>query len=116
MSLWIENPTLSDRSNGEQLLAFQDPHWSLNSAEWVNESVVVLRLRKYPGSHIPPQVSATIDCVAGTAEVDGKRVGSLALVERALDDALVWRQSTPPNPNAGSKLRGLLHALFGRPR
>jgi hypothetical protein len=53
--------------------------------------VVVLRLRKYPGNHIPPEVVTTIDCIAGTAEVEGNKVDSLAQVERFLEEALVWR-------------------------
>ena len=54
MSLWIESPTLSERDSGEQLLAFTDQNWSLDSADWLDEAVVVLNLRKYPGNHRPP--------------------------------------------------------------
>jgi hypothetical protein len=92
MSLWIEVPTLSDRSSGEQLLVFKDPHWSLNSAEWLNDAVVVLKLRKYPGNHVPQEVTATIDCLARTAEVNGTPVDSLALLEDRLDATLVWQR------------------------
>jgi hypothetical protein len=91
MSLWIETPTLSDRSTSEQLLVFKDSNWSLNSAEWLSDSIVVLKFRKYPGNHIPPEVTATIDCLAKTAEINGKRVDTLAQMERCLDEALTWR-------------------------
>jgi hypothetical protein len=91
MSLWIETPTLIDCSSGERLLVFKDSNWSLNSAEWLSESVVVLKLRKYPGNHIPSEVTATVDCTAKTAEVNGKKVDTLGNVERYLDAALVWR-------------------------
>src|SRR6185436_1450296 len=40
MSLWIETPTLSDRLTGQELLSFNDPHWSLDSAEWQSDSTV----------------------------------------------------------------------------
>jgi hypothetical protein len=94
MSLWIETPTLSDGSTNERLLVFKDSNWSLNSAEWLSDSIVVLKLRKYPGNHIPAEVTATIDCLAKTAEVNGKRVETLAQIERCLDEALTWRQNT----------------------
>lgn len=116
MSLWIETPLLHDRSRDRHLLVLEDPHWSLNSAVWISESIVMLKLRKYPGNHSPPEISATIDCIAGTAEVDGKRVDSLELVERALDEALVWHSPAPPNQGRGPKRRSLLRALFGGSR
>jgi hypothetical protein len=116
MSLWIETPMLSDRSSGQRLLVFKDSHWSLNSAEWLSESVVVMKLRKYPGNHIPPEVVTTIDCIAGTADVEGKKVDSLAQVERHLDEALVWRQAAPPVSNRGQGLCGFVRALLGGPR
>jgi hypothetical protein len=112
MSLWIETPMLSDRTSGEHLLVFKDSNWSLNSAEWLSESVVVLKLRKYPGSHNPAEVAATIDCSARTAEIDGKRVSTLALVERCLDEALAWRKATPPNIQGGGGLRRLIRRFF----
>jgi hypothetical protein len=115
MSLWIETPTLSDRSSGQQLMAFKDSHWSLNSAEWLSESVVILKLRKHPGNHIPPEVVTTIDCIAGTAEVEGKKVDSLAQVERFLDEALVWRQPALPLATRCQGLFGFVRALFGGP-
>ena len=91
MSLWIETPTLTDQASGEQLLGFRNPNWSLDSAEWLSESVVELKLRKYPGNHVPAEIAARIDCGDRTAEVAGKRLDSLERVEDCLDKALVWR-------------------------
>ena len=91
MSLWIETPVLCERSSGQRLLVFKDSNWSLNSAEWLSDSVVVMKLRKYPGNHLPAEVVTTIDCIGGTAEVEGKKVDSLGQVERFLEEALVWR-------------------------
>ena len=91
MSLWIETPVLCDRTNGQRLLVFKDSNSSLNSAEWLSESVVLMKLRKYPGNHLPAEVVTTIDCIARTAEVEGKKVNSLSEVERFLEEALVWR-------------------------
>ena len=90
MSLWIEVPTLTDTETGEVLVSFRDPHWSLDSAMWRSDSVVVLELRKYPGNHTPVQVRATVDCAARTAAVESQPVESLKKLETALDAALVW--------------------------
>jgi hypothetical protein len=113
MSLWIEVPTLSERASGETLLAFEDPHWSLNSAQWLGDSVVALRLRKYPGNHFPPEIAATIDCAARTAEINGRHVGSLTQVEHCLDASLEWRMAVPPPPPDHNRLAGFFRRLFG---
>lgn len=91
MSPWIETPLISDQSSGEQLLGFRDSHWSLDSAEWSSDSVVELKMRKYPGNHVPAQLDLKIDCCARRAEVNGQQIDSLAQVEECLDKALVWR-------------------------
>jgi hypothetical protein len=113
MSLWIESPTLSERDSGELLLAFTDQNWSLDSADWLDEAVVVLNLRKYPGNHRPPQVIAKIDCAARTAEVDGRRIDSLAQLEHVLDESLEWIYAAPLPPQRGGGLLGIIRRLFG---
>ena len=93
MSHWIETPAISDRLTGKDVFRFKNPNWSLDSAEWLGHSTVVLSLRKYPGNHRPTSVAATVDCLAGTAAIDGKSVPSLRELERALDSALTWSDS-----------------------
>lgn len=112
MSLWIESPTIMDSSSGKALLSFRDPHWSLDSAEWLTESVVVLRMRKYPGNHQPPQVSATVDCAARTAEVGTAGPVPLGRLERSLDRALTWVQYEQPG-QAERGVRAVLRKFFG---
>jgi hypothetical protein len=87
MSLWIECPVLVDTTNGRQLFATRDSHWSLDSAQWQNESVVTMRLRKYPGDHSPGQFEATLDCLSLAANLDGVSVGSVDWLEAALEQA-----------------------------
>jgi hypothetical protein len=94
MSHWIETPTISDSFTGKEVLRFEDPNWSLDSAQWLSDSTVVLTLRKYPGNHHPTSLAATVDCLAGTAAVEGTSVPSLRHLERALDGALTWSEST----------------------
>lgn len=110
MSLWVETPTVVDTATGEALLAFADPHWSLDEADWVSEHVVHLWLRKYPGSHTPTGVLVTLDCVARTAQVD-ESVVPLRDVEATLDRALMWPQ--PPPPEAPPRLVDRIKRLFG---
>ena len=88
MSHWIDTPTLTDRHSGEVLLSFQNGNWSLNSSHWINDSVVVLTLRKYPGAHIPTELSVTVDCLNKTAAIGDTRVPALDRLEAALDHAL----------------------------
>lgn len=87
MSLWIECPELVDTLSGRQLFAPKDSHWSLDSAQWQNESVVTMRLRKYPGDHSPGQFEATLDCVSLAASLGGVAVGSVDRLEAALERA-----------------------------
>jgi hypothetical protein len=96
MSLWIETPTLLDKSTGETLLAFKDSNWSLDAAHWLSDSTVKLTLRKFPGNHLPVNIIATLDCARRTARIGEKEFQSLAEVETALDNALTWRTVTPP--------------------
>lgn len=91
MSLWIDTPTLTNRTTGENLLSFNDPNWSLNEARWIDDSTVVLRLRKYPGNHSPGAIDVTINCAARTAVVGLVAVRKLDEVERQLEKALDWK-------------------------
>ena len=109
MSLWVETPTLTDTLTGATLLSFSDANWSLNSAAWQSDAVVELRLRKYPGSHAPPEVAVTLDSVRMTARLADQEV-PLAQVEVALERLLGWPQ--PPAPPPG--LRGVLQRLYRR--
>ena len=90
MSLWIETPTLSDKT-GETLLSFKDSNWSLDAARWLSDSVVELTLRKYPGGHLPGQIVAVVDCAQRNAKIGPTEVQSLADLESALERALTWR-------------------------
>ena len=117
MSLWIETPTLSERLTGKQLLAFKDPNWSLDSADWLNDSTVVLKLRKYPGNHVPTGLIATVDCLAGTAVIGETRVDSLECLEDRLDKALTWRNDYAPPAKKGRRgLREFFQDILGGSR
>ncbi len=112
MSLWVETPAILDKASGECLFSFEDPHWSLNSASWLSEAVVELRLRKYPGGHTPQEITLTIDCVAKIAQVEQERVPVLRDVEPALNRVLTWPQPVQNKPNTGiaNLVRRLLSA------
>ncbi|MDR3414848.1 MAG: hypothetical protein P4L83_01565 [Nevskia sp.] len=87
MSLWIECPELYDTVGGRRLFVPKDGHWSLDSAQWQSESVVTMRLRKYPGDHSPSQFEVTLDCASLAASLDSVAVGSVAGLEPALERA-----------------------------
>jgi hypothetical protein len=112
MSLWIETPAIFDKASGECLFSFEDSNWSLNSANWLSEAVVELRLRKYPGGHTPPEITLTIDCVAKIAQTEQERGLVRRNVEPALNRALTWPQPVENKPNTGiaNLVRRLLSA------
>jgi hypothetical protein len=109
MSLWIETPTLRNKATGEVVLSLRDTNWSLNSARWRSDDVVELRLRKYPGSHTPAEIMATLDCSQRTARIDGM-VMPISELEAALERALTWPQ--PPAATASSGLGGWIRRLI----
>ena len=83
---WIETPELLDTQTNTALLHFENACWSLESATWLEGSLVLLRLRRYPGNHIPFSFEASIDCENQTATVGNTPVqlGDLeATLERA---------------------------------
>lgn len=108
MSLWVDTPTVSDTLHGAVLLAFVDGNWSLDEARWLSDHVVELRLRKYPGSHTPPQLVTTLDCKARTGQLGAETV-PLNRLESALDRALTWPQ---PSAEPETGWRGFLRRIY----
>ena len=92
MSLWIESFTLVEAATRAPVMLLQDDNWSVDSAEWLGDSVVKMRLRKYPGNHTPSQVEVSVDCEGRTAEVQGGVRMPLAQLEHTLDRTLSWRK------------------------
>ena len=90
MSLWIDSPTLADRRTGDKVLSFEDPNWSLDAARWLDDSTVVLTLRKYPGNHTPGSIDVTVDCAGRTAMIGAVRVDGLSQLEPEMEKALKW--------------------------
>lgn len=72
MSHWIESFTLVEAASGEIVLRLRDTDWSLDTAQWLGDSLVKMKLRKYPGDHTPPSFEVQVDCEARTAQVAGE--------------------------------------------
>jgi hypothetical protein len=104
---WLHVPSLRDVHTGETFLALSE-EWSLDESAWQTDSVVTLRLRKYPGNHTPPDVVAIVDCAERTATVGEGASGPLADLEQRLDAVLTWIYAKPQPP---AELPGLLGAL-----
>jgi hypothetical protein len=93
MSLWIQTPEIIDLQLQDTILEFRDPHWSLNTAEWIGNTDVKVTLRKYPGNHIPVELAIMIECRNRLAILpDGKHIALTALEEQ-LDLLLQWSQT-----------------------
>jgi hypothetical protein len=87
MSLWVDVPEVVECHSGTVALAFSIKLWDLLHAEWRSESVVALRLRKFPGDHLPPFVETAIDLATRTAII-GSAHYDLDRLEPALDALL----------------------------
>lgn len=68
-SLWVYSPSIWDTKHECCLLLFSDKSWSADSCEWLDEVKVRLVLRKFPGNHLPPSLTADIDCVKFRANI-----------------------------------------------
>jgi hypothetical protein len=88
MSLWIECPELIDSRSGQSVWRTSDSDWSLDSAEWLDNSTVKVSLRKYPGNYQPSSLQAIIDCEKMTASLMGAPAIPLKELEAAMDASL----------------------------
>jgi hypothetical protein len=88
MSLWVHTPEIVDRQSQSIILAFRDDRWSLDKSAWIDHTTVQLTLRKYPGNHIPTEITIAINCQSRLATMpDGKHL-ALAELEEQLDQLL----------------------------
>jgi hypothetical protein len=110
-SHWVLIPTLEDVATAEVLLKL-DRGWSMDESTWVGDSVVELRLRKYPGNHSPADVVATVDCAARMGKVGQGEMRPLGELEANLNAALTWIYATPA-PARPTLLERVLRSLRG---
>jgi hypothetical protein len=95
MSHDILTPSIVATRTGEALVEFADSSWSLDRHEWLGESMIRLVLRKYPGNHLPAEVSCTVDLAARSATfADGVGV-PLSGLAAALEARLQWVDRMP---------------------
>lgn len=82
---WVDTPQLIDSTTGSVLLGLADTCWHLDSAQWLSDSVVVMRMRRFPdglGSY-----EVRVDCGQQTAWVDGGEAEPLGRLEDVLSQA-----------------------------
>ena len=101
MSLWIESPEIVDTESGQVLLTFHDANWSLDSARWLDDCIVMLTLRKYPGDHLPAALEAKVDCVRRVAQVGTASPCPWTELESQLEDSLSWNKPKEQAARAG---------------
>lgn len=109
MSLWIESPALLKAKNDEVIFTFDNPNWSLDSAEWLNEEHVKMTLRRYPGDHTPSSFEVEVDCDAKQATV-GRDAIPLDALEKHLE-SLCQPSQRKIQPAAPGRLASLLSRL-----
>ena len=95
MSHDIFTPRIST-TTGETLVGFEDSNWSLDAHQWQSDSVVRLTLRKYPGNHVPGELTCTADLAVRAATFADGTVVSLSELELALEGRLQWVERMPP--------------------
>ncbi|MFN8521640.1 MAG: hypothetical protein U0821_00850 [Chloroflexota bacterium] len=89
-SQWVDTPRLVDTSADVDILTFADERWSLDAAVWLDEARVELRLRKFPGGHVPAEVTVTVDCLRGVGRLDDGAEVALGALEAAMEARLDW--------------------------
>jgi hypothetical protein len=95
MSHDIFTPCLVARESGETLLEFSDQGWSLDEHHWEDYSVIRLVLRKYPGNHVPAEITCTANLRDRTATFADGSVVPLPRLEDALNERLTWVERMP---------------------
>jgi hypothetical protein len=91
-SRWVQTPEIVDLYLQDTILKFHDPSWSMNTAEWIDHMAVQVTLRKYPGNHIPAELTITIECKNRLAILpNGQKIPLIAL-EDQLDLLLQWQK------------------------
>ena len=86
MSLWVESFTLAEAASGTPVLRLSDSNWSLDTAEWLDDSRVTMQLRKYPGDHTPSSFQVLVDCETKMAELADEPAIPLPTLEQALKE------------------------------
>lgn len=91
-SQWVYTPSIVRRSDGTVLYRPADEHWSVDRAEWSSAHHITLTLRRFPGNHMPEQVSVSVDLGSATARVDNSAMVALPLLDVALAAAVQDRR------------------------
>lgn len=89
-TLWVSSPEIFDLAAGQPVFRFQNENWSLDQDEWESDSRVRLTLRKYPGNHLPGNLTVGVDCANGVAYPPNAAAVSLDRLEEVLDRQLTW--------------------------
>jgi hypothetical protein len=95
MSLWVQTPEIIDRQSQEIILAFRDDRWSLEKSAWIDNTNVQLTLRKYPGNHLPTELTIAIDCQNRLATMPNCKYLALSELEEQID--LLLHQTNEPD-------------------
>lgn len=91
MSHWIERPILIDLETGQVLVSLADTSWSADQVRWVEDGVVELTMRRYPGDHEPATVVARLSAREAIATVGDGPPRPVAELEPLLDAAIRLR-------------------------
>lgn len=90
-SQWVYCPRIVDLLQKELLWSPADKMWSLDKATWTSDSIVRLRLSKFPGDQHPPCLEVIMDCETRTARVGDSAELCVTELEPRLDAALAGR-------------------------
>lgn len=114
MSHWVIRPLLQRCADGRQLFAFDDPAWSVDDAHWLDATRVELRLRRYPGDHLPTQLCVHIDARQHSGQIGAERVPWSQLEELARRSlrTVVPAGTVPAGTTTPARWRGWLRRLL----
>ncbi|WP_353189439.1 hypothetical protein [Pandoraea pnomenusa] len=83
-SQWVYTPSIVNAVTGEVLYQPSDERWSAEEAIWDSANVVTLMMRRFPGNHVPAQISLRIDVCNKIASVNDSPGITLDQVDDAI--------------------------------
>lgn len=90
-TLWVYSPCIVDTRRRICVFRFADACWSVDQSNWLCDTAVELKLRKFPGDRTGTGIRVVVECERDVGQVDGESEVGLSELETALE-AMIERE------------------------